>query len=91
VTRTPRLWTQEFRPEGLIKPARIADIIHVMDKNHQYRLICLILIVATIAVYAGVLGAEFTNRDDNLYVVDNPHVQAGLTPSSVAWAFTATH
>lgn len=62
-----------------------------MDKSHQQRLICLILIAATIAVYAGVLGSAFTNLDDNVYVTDNPQVQAGLTPASMAWAFTATY
>jgi hypothetical protein len=34
---------------------------------------------------------EFTNYDDNLYVTENPHVQAGFTFESIKWAFTNHH
>ncbi len=33
------------------------------------------------------LGSEFIRTDDGLYVVYNPHVQAGLTRAAIAWAF----
>jgi tetratricopeptide (TPR) repeat protein len=35
-----------------------------------------------------VVGHEFMSFDDPLYVVGNPHVNAGLSLSSVTWAFT---
>jgi len=42
-------------------------------------------------VYAPVRHFDFVSFDDPLYVTDNPPVESGLTPASVAWAFTATH
>jgi hypothetical protein len=35
-----------------------------------------------------VVGFEFVDYDDNLYVTANPHVQEGLTRAGVRWAFT---
>jgi len=53
--------------------------------------ICLFLIIATLAVYWQVGNHEFVDFDDNGYVTENRHVQSGLTPDSVIWAFTSTH
>jgi hypothetical protein len=37
------------------------------------------------------LGSHpFISYDDTVYVTENPHVKAGLTADSVAWAFQAT-
>ena len=47
------------------------------------------LILAIFAVYSPVGSFDFTTYDDNLYVTDNAHVQAGLTPESIRWAMTA--
>jgi tetratricopeptide (TPR) repeat protein len=49
------------------------------------------LAVLTIAAYARVAGNGFINLDDNDYVTASPHVQAGLTCSSIRWAFTTGH
>ena len=46
------------------------------------------LILSTLAVYAQVSGFDFVSYDDHLHVYENTHVQAGLTPVSVKWAFT---
>lgn len=51
-------------------------------------MICLILVLVTLAVYWEVQNHEFVVYDDNAYVGLNHHVQAGLTKKSVAWAFT---
>jgi Tfp pilus assembly protein PilF len=51
----------------------------------------LLLAVGTLAAFGRVCGNDFVNYDDRDYVTDNPHVQSGLTPASVAWAFTTTH
>jgi len=48
----------------------------------------LLLSVATLAVFAQVVGFEFVDYDDNLYVTANPHVKGGLTLAGVRWAFT---
>jgi tetratricopeptide (TPR) repeat protein len=54
-------------------------------------LICLFLVIATLAVYMQVTGHEIGYYDDELYVTENRHVQGGLTIDSVVWAFTTTH
>ncbi len=54
-------------------------------------LIALVLILAILAVYWQMRSYEFIDFDDNFYVTDNPHVQAGLTRESIVWAFTASH
>jgi hypothetical protein len=51
----------------------------------------LFLIVATLLVFGQVRNHDFTNWDDPLYVTENPHVQAGLSPKNLVWAFTTTH
>jgi len=48
----------------------------------------LFLIVITAAVYSPVRHHEFINFDDGGYVYENEHVQKGLTPDSIKWAFT---
>ncbi len=45
------------------------------------------LAAATIAVYAQVVGHSFTNYDDPLYIMDNPHVRTGLSLENAVWAF----
>lgn len=65
-----------------------------MDKFFGIRskyLISLLLVIITVAVYWPVLKYDFTNYDDDKYITDNPPVQAGLTLSSIIWAFTKIH
>jgi len=50
---------------------------------------CLVLAAATLAVYHPVLGFNFVNLDDQLYVYENPHVRAGITLQGIRWAFTS--
>lgn len=49
-------------------------------------LICLFLVISTLAVYWQVKNSAFV-FDDTLYITDNPHVQSGFTPESIKWAF----
>ncbi|MFZ5447511.1 MAG: tetratricopeptide repeat protein [Thermodesulfobacteriota bacterium] len=51
----------------------------------------IILILATVIVYADLSNHQFISFDDNLYVTDNPTVQRGLTLQGVTWAFTTFH
>jgi Flp pilus assembly protein TadD len=51
--------------------------------------ICLVLITVTLAVFWQVSNHEFVDFDDHYYVVNNPHVQGGITSESVLWAFTS--
>src|SRR5258706_11384495 len=51
------------------------------------RLITLLLALATLVVYLPVVCCGFVNFDDQVYVTENRHVQAGLTGESIRWAF----
>ena len=53
-------------------------------------LICMLLIVVTLLVFEQVRNHEFVNLDDPLYVTENHHVKAGLSPKSFIQAFTDT-
>ena len=50
---------------------------------------CLLLVVATLALYNPVNRHPFVNYDDDRYVTENPHVRNGLSWDTVSWAFTA--
>jgi tetratricopeptide (TPR) repeat protein len=44
-----------------------------------------------LAVFLPAASFEFTNLDDNVYVVDNPALAKGLSGEGVRWAFTTRH
>ena len=52
-------------------------------------LLGLLLVVATLVLYWPVSHHPFLNYDDDIYVVYNPHVHAGLQWATVVWAFTS--
>ena len=54
-------------------------------------LVCLFLIMATLAVYWQVQNYDFVNFDDDIYIYKNHHIQKGLTLKSISWAFTTIH
>lgn len=51
---------------------------------------CLLLVVATLALYNPVNRHPFVNYDDDRYITENLHVHNGLTWRTITWAFTAT-
>jgi len=51
-------------------------------------ILCLLLILVTVAVYWPVARCDFLNYDDPDYFTSNSHVLRGLTPGNVAWAFS---
>ncbi|MCE5250890.1 tetratricopeptide repeat protein [bacterium] len=51
-------------------------------------IVCLVLIIATLAVYGQARHFDFTNYDDNKYVTENYSIRNGLNPESISWAFT---
>lgn len=57
---------------------------------HRSSVVCLLLVLLTLAVYYRLAGYEFINYDDDLYVTANAQVQKGLTLQNMLWAFTAT-
>jgi tetratricopeptide (TPR) repeat protein len=53
--------------------------------------IYLLVLVATLAVYAQVRDHDFVNYDDPIYVTGNLHVRNGVTAQGLAWAFTSAY
>ena len=51
--------------------------------------ICLLLALATFAVYFPVQNYDFVNYDDSSYFSSNSHVLSGLTRANIQWAFTS--
>ena len=58
-----------------------------IDKKQLAALICLALALVTTALYWPMTHHGFVNFDDDDYITNNPHVQAGLTWAGVIWAF----
>jgi len=52
-------------------------------------LVAIALAAATLALFLPAIGYDFVNFDDDLYVVENPHVASGLTADGLRWAATA--
>jgi Flp pilus assembly protein TadD len=64
-----------------------------MNRKHDKfntLLICLLLGAATFIAFEQVRRNEFLDYDDNVYITKNQHVQNGLNPKSIEWAFTTT-
>ena len=55
------------------------------------RLVALLLIAATISVYARTASYPFISYDDDLYVTGNLQVRAGLSLEGARWALTTGH
>ena len=53
--------------------------------------VCLLLVLATAAVYYQVAKFDFINFDTDQYVYANSFVKEGLTVNSIRWAFSTMH
>ncbi|MGA2966012.1 MAG: tetratricopeptide repeat protein [Terriglobales bacterium] len=70
------------------KPGQRPPDSHIFQLPQRRRLVlCLLLVLATLALYNPVTHAPFLNFDDSVYVADNLQVRAGLTWNTVVWAF----
>jgi Flp pilus assembly protein TadD len=70
------------------KPGQPPADSGIFQVPQRRRLIfCLLLVLATLALYNPVTRAPFLNYDDDSYVTDNFQVRAGLTWNTVIWAF----
>ncbi len=54
-------------------------------------ILCVLLIVVTLVGYSSVAHNGFTTLDDEIYILHNPQVRAGLKWETVKWAFTTFH
>jgi tetratricopeptide (TPR) repeat protein len=80
------------------KPKRINEKLLTKDNNaadtlnkKYFYIICLFLVIATLAVYWQVLDNDFVIYDDDKYVTENIHVNKGVTFDGLTWAFTSSH
>ncbi len=53
--------------------------------------VCMALALVTLAVYWPVTRHEFVHFDDNQYLVENSHVNSGLSWTNTVWAFENKH
>jgi hypothetical protein len=61
------------------------------DLRQKPILLGAMLVLATLLLYGRVAHHEFLAFDDSPYVTKNIHVNSGLNPGNVVWAFTAFH
>ena len=54
-------------------------------------ILSLLLVVLVLSLYAQTNHFSFLNYDDGMYVIQNPHVRAGLTFETFRWAITSTY
>ncbi|MFQ5416443.1 MAG: hypothetical protein ACE5FL_05255, partial [Myxococcota bacterium] len=62
-----------------------------MEWTREHRLIVLLLLVLTFAVFAQVGNHEFVVFDDQKFIVNNPDVSHGLSLEAIARVFTNPH
>jgi tetratricopeptide (TPR) repeat protein len=62
-----------------------------MDRKRTHLLVlsCLLLALGTSALYSSVAHHPFVDFDDQYYVTQNEHVQAGLSWKTFLWSFNA--
>jgi len=60
------------------------------SREKLVRICCLLLVLATVALYNPLSRAPFLNYDDDAYVVQNSHLRGRLNSETLKWAFT-TH
>jgi tetratricopeptide (TPR) repeat protein len=61
------------------------------EKMRRPGVVCLLLAVATFAVFLPVARHGYVNYDDSDYVSANAHVQSGLTWEGIVWAVKSGH
>jgi len=61
-----------------------------MNKKCKYFIVILLIVFSFIA-FGRILGNDFTNFDDNIYITENNHIKAGLNSETIKWAFTTTY
>ena len=75
-------------PNRLEKPAATTPTGLFQTPRQRTLLLCLLLTAAVLTIYCPVIHNGFVNWDDDNYIVNNPNVRAGLTWTTVKWAFT---
>jgi hypothetical protein len=63
----------------------------VISRRQWKFIACIFLILATLIVFWGVKDNQFIHYDDDIYIINNPPVRAGLTLHGLTWAFTSLY
>jgi tetratricopeptide (TPR) repeat protein len=66
-----------------------AEAVSPPNTNRTVITLSLLLVLGTCFLYGAVRTHDFINYDDKDYVIDNPHVTAGLSWETVRWSLTA--
>jgi hypothetical protein len=66
-----------------------AEVVSQPNTNRTVIALSLLLVLGTFFLYGAVRTHDFINYDDKDYVIDNPHVTAGLNWETVRWSLTA--
>ncbi len=72
-------------PKELASPGRTGLL---SSPNRKGLALALLLAIITVILYLPVRHDPFVNYDDDLYVINNAHVNHGLSLDTVKWAFT---
>src|SRR4051812_43517146 len=59
----------------------------MLNGHRRTNLICLFLAGITLALFWPLTGHDFVSYDDGIYIIDNPHVNTGLSWQNIVWAF----
>jgi hypothetical protein len=62
-----------------------------ISPDRQKLIVYLVLTVVTLAVFWQVHQYDFINFDDNMYVIENSHIQSGITLGEFRWAFSTKY
>jgi protein O-mannosyl-transferase len=65
--------------------------MHKLKPIHRDIVISFFLVLVTTSVFWQVSSFEFVRYDDDKYVTENRHVQAGITKGGIAWAFLSVY
>lgn len=77
------------KPQPGLTGSQTADPDRLARRGKVKLAICVLLAVATFAIYSRATKNQFVNYDDESYVTDNPRVKQGLTLETIRWALTA--
>jgi tetratricopeptide (TPR) repeat protein len=64
-------------------------MVQFAKENCRKFIACLALVLGTRLLYAPALNFDFVNYDDPEYLVQNVHINRGLSPAGFAWSFNA--
>jgi tetratricopeptide (TPR) repeat protein len=74
-----------------VSGASIPSSLRFFEDRRELRLIlCLLLVLITLTLYAPTSHAPYFSVDDQAYVFENYHVRQGLSWDTVKWAFSTT-